>query len=318
MSGMVLGTMTFGDTVDADGAARMLDVALEAGVTGSTPPTATPAARPRRCSRAAARPPRPDRAGHQGRHAAPGRRRRTAAVCRRAAGRRSREACSASAWTASTSSTCTSRTGRRRSPRRWRRSPAVVEEGKVGALGVSNFAAWQIAELRRVADEAGAPRPVVAQQLHNLLARRIEEEYAEFAASTGLATMVYNPLGGGLLDRPAPASTQPSERALRRLPAGRDVPASATGTQELFDAVGRTAADRRGGRHRAPRAGAALAAVPADHRRRAARRLARRSCSPTSRPGRGPLPDHLVHACDEVGARLRGPMPGLQPLNTRD
>lgn len=74
-----------------------------------------------------------------------------------------------------------------------------VKAGKVRALGVSNYAAWQIAELNRVADEVSAPRPVVAQQLHNLLARRIEEEYVEFAAETGLHTMVYNPLGGGLL-----------------------------------------------------------------------------------------------------------------------
>ncbi|XGU18891.1 aldo/keto reductase [Rhodococcus sp. 3Y1] len=29
-----------------------------------------------------------------------------------------------------------------------------------------------------------------------MLARRIEEEYAEFADVTGLTTMVYNPLGG--------------------------------------------------------------------------------------------------------------------------
>ena len=75
----------------------------------------------------------------------------------------------------------------------------LVAEGKIGALGVSNFAAWQIAEVIHVADEVGAPRPVVAQQLYNLLARRIEEEYLEFAARTGLHTMVYNPLGGGLL-----------------------------------------------------------------------------------------------------------------------
>ncbi len=43
----------------------------------------------------------------------------------------------------------------------------------------------------------GAPRPVVAQQLYNLLARRIEEEYVEFAAVHHLATMVYNPSVGG-------------------------------------------------------------------------------------------------------------------------
>jgi Predicted oxidoreductases (related to aryl-alcohol dehydrogenases) len=75
----------------------------------------------------------------------------------------------------------------------------LVAEGKIRQLGVSNFAAWQIGEVVRVADRVGAPRPIVAQQLYNLLARRIEDEYAEYAAVTGLTTMVYNPLGGGLL-----------------------------------------------------------------------------------------------------------------------
>src|SRR5687768_13216791 len=34
LSRLVLGTMTFGDTVDAEGAAAMLDAALDAGLTG--------------------------------------------------------------------------------------------------------------------------------------------------------------------------------------------------------------------------------------------------------------------------------------------
>ena len=75
----------------------------------------------------------------------------------------------------------------------------LAAEGKIGALGVSNFAAWQIADVIHTAREVGAPRPVVAQQLYNLVARRVEEEYLEFAATHGVHTMVYNPLGGGLL-----------------------------------------------------------------------------------------------------------------------
>jgi aryl-alcohol dehydrogenase-like predicted oxidoreductase len=74
-----------------------------------------------------------------------------------------------------------------------------VAEGKIRGLGVSNFAAWQIGEVVRVADSVGAPRPIVAQQLYNLLARRVEDEYVEYAAVSGLTTMVYNPIGGGLL-----------------------------------------------------------------------------------------------------------------------
>lgn len=75
----------------------------------------------------------------------------------------------------------------------------LLAQGKIRAWGVSNFAAWQIAELRHVAEGLGIPSPVSAQQQYNLLSRRVEDEYAEFARSAGLATVVYNPLAGGML-----------------------------------------------------------------------------------------------------------------------
>ena len=75
----------------------------------------------------------------------------------------------------------------------------LVREGKVGALGISNYSAWQSMDLLRTADDVGCPRPVVSQQMYNLLATRLDEEYAEFAHSSGVATIIYNPLAGGLL-----------------------------------------------------------------------------------------------------------------------
>lgn len=75
----------------------------------------------------------------------------------------------------------------------------AVRAGSVRHLGVSNHSAWQIAELGRVARESGFPVPVLSQPLYNLLARRIEDEYVEYAATAGLVNIVYNPLGGGLL-----------------------------------------------------------------------------------------------------------------------
>ncbi|HET7397846.1 MAG TPA: aldo/keto reductase [Intrasporangium sp.] len=75
----------------------------------------------------------------------------------------------------------------------------LVKEGKVRAIGVSNYAAWQIGDVFAACDALGTPRPVLAQQLYNLVARRIEAEYVEFATTKGLSTIVYNPLGGGLL-----------------------------------------------------------------------------------------------------------------------
>ena len=185
----------------------------------------------------------------------------------------------------------------------------LVAEGKVLALGVSNYAAWQIAELTHVAGQVGAPRPVVAQQLYNLLARRVEEEYLEYARTSGLLTMVYNPLGGGLLtgrhrfaDDPGTGRFGDSKLAAMYRQRYWDA--------RLFAAVDRLTAIADGagvglaelslrwllgnqdvgavllGGSRTEQLHANLAAAAA-----------------------GPLPDDVRTACDEVGADLRGPMP---------
>lgn len=87
----------------------------------------------------------------------------------------------------------------------------LIEDGKIRAWGVSNFAAWQIGEIRHVAQRLGIQTPLCAQQQYNLLSRRLEDEYAEFAAWAGLATVVYNPLAGGMLTGKYVASSEPSE-----------------------------------------------------------------------------------------------------------
>lgn len=74
-------------------------------------------------------------------------------------------------------------------------------EGKIHALGVSNYAAWQVLEIEHEARRLGIDGPVVGQNVYNLVARRMEDEWFEFAASYGLLTMCYNPLAGGLLVR---------------------------------------------------------------------------------------------------------------------
>lgn len=75
----------------------------------------------------------------------------------------------------------------------------LLDNGDIRAWGVSNFAAWQIAELRYQAADLGVPDPVIAQQIYNIVATRLDDEYAEYAAVTSLPTVIYNPLAGGLL-----------------------------------------------------------------------------------------------------------------------
>ena len=64
-------------------------------------------------------------------------------------------------------------------------------EGKVGDLGVSNFSAWQTLDVIRTATEVGTPGPVATQQLYNLVARRVEDEFLEFARVHDVPLTVY-------------------------------------------------------------------------------------------------------------------------------
>jgi aryl-alcohol dehydrogenase-like predicted oxidoreductase len=75
----------------------------------------------------------------------------------------------------------------------------LVVAGKVGELAVSNHPAWMIAELRAESRRVGAAAPRVHQFMYNLLARDADGEYARFARTAGLHNVVYNPLAGGLL-----------------------------------------------------------------------------------------------------------------------
>jgi aryl-alcohol dehydrogenase-like predicted oxidoreductase len=149
----------------------------------------------------------------------------------------------------------------------------------------------------------------VAQQLYNLVARRVEEEYLEFAATHNVHTMVYNPLGGGLLTGKHSFEAKPSE--------GRfgDSKLAAMYTQrywdkQLFDAVNALAGI-------ASDAGISLAEL-------SLRWLAYRDGvgsmllggskveqlrSNIAAVAKGPLPEDVTAACDAVGSGLRGPMP---------
>ncbi|MEO5832476.1 MAG: aldo/keto reductase [Nakamurella sp.] len=86
-----------------------------------------------------------------------------------------------------------------------------VREGTVRSIGVSNYSAWQVAEILQICEAVGAPRPVLAQQMYNLIARRLEDEYVEFSMTSGVATIVYNPLGAGLLTGRYTLTEMPTE-----------------------------------------------------------------------------------------------------------
>jgi len=75
----------------------------------------------------------------------------------------------------------------------------LTRAGKVRYTAVSNYAAWQVAEIHCVCRSKGFMPPHISQPMYNLLARGIEEEYLPFCKRFEVAVVPYNPLAGGLL-----------------------------------------------------------------------------------------------------------------------
>ncbi|HEX5588547.1 MAG TPA: aldo/keto reductase [Acidimicrobiia bacterium] len=74
-----------------------------------------------------------------------------------------------------------------------------VEQGKVRYLGCSNWTGSQIVEAQWAADKAGTTPFVSLQPRYSLVARQIEDDILPACQRHGLGTMVYSPLGGGVL-----------------------------------------------------------------------------------------------------------------------
>jgi len=87
----------------------------------------------------------------------------------------------------------------------------AVVAGKVRQVGVSNYAAWQIAEIRCLSESNGWPTVSASQPMYNLLARRVEDEYDACSARYELHNIVYNPLAGGLLSGKHTDTRRPQE-----------------------------------------------------------------------------------------------------------
>jgi aryl-alcohol dehydrogenase-like predicted oxidoreductase len=76
---------------------------------------------------------------------------------------------------------------------------ALVTAGKILYIGVSNFAAWQVATALGLCALNGWAPIVALQPMYNLVKRQAEVELLPLAQSADLAVFPYSPLAGGLL-----------------------------------------------------------------------------------------------------------------------
>lgn len=71
--------------------------------------------------------------------------------------------------------------------------------GKFKDFGLSNFAAWQVAEIAEICSANGWMRPIVYQGMYNALTRDVESELFPCLRNYEIKFYAYNPLAGGLL-----------------------------------------------------------------------------------------------------------------------
>src|SRR5438067_1740365 len=75
----------------------------------------------------------------------------------------------------------------------------LVRKGAIRYPASSNYASWQVCQMLNIAEQEGYTPARVAQQMWNLLARGLEQEFVPFAKHAGVSIIAYNPLAGGLL-----------------------------------------------------------------------------------------------------------------------
>ena len=91
----------------------------------------------------------------------------------------------------------------------------LLADGMIGAWAVSNFRPWKLAELIRLAERHGMPRPVAVQPYYHLLTRVPEPDLLPACRHYGLGVVSYSPLARGVLTAKYAQGTPEGSRAAR-------------------------------------------------------------------------------------------------------
>ena len=75
----------------------------------------------------------------------------------------------------------------------------LVRSGKIRYWGVSNFASWQLSDIDWTARLHHCPRPILSENVYNLLCRSVEPELVPCLREHHVGMTVFNPLAGGML-----------------------------------------------------------------------------------------------------------------------
>lgn len=76
---------------------------------------------------------------------------------------------------------------------------ALVSEGKIRAIGLSNESVWGAARWLHLADTLGLPRMGSVQNEYSLLCRQFDTDWAELSVIEDMPLLAFSPLAAGLL-----------------------------------------------------------------------------------------------------------------------
>eukprot|EP00056_Hartaetosiga_gracilis_P005772 m.88767 g.88767 ORF g.88767 m.88767 type:complete len:321 (-) comp12274_c0_seq2:2238-3200(-) len=85
------------------------------------------------------------------------------------------------------------------------------KEGKFRRFGLSNFSAWQVAQICEICQEKGYVQPTVYQGMYNGVTRQVELELFPCLRHYNISFYAYNPLAGGLLTGRYSQEEEPKE-----------------------------------------------------------------------------------------------------------
>ena len=182
----------------------------------------------------------------------------------------------------------------------------LVRDGKARYVGVSNYAAWQICHAMWLCDRRDFAPVVSVQPMYNLLARGIEQELLPLCRTFNLGTMVYNPLAGGLLTGKHRKGAPPADNTRFSL---KQMYRDRYWHERLFDAMEQL---------RGIAQGAGVSLVELSLRWVLAQpdvtcliigASSMEQLEQNLQACRGTLPEGVAERCDEVWEELRGPIP---------
>ncbi|KAK2764403.1 hypothetical protein FQN54_009097 [Arachnomyces sp. PD_36] len=85
------------------------------------------------------------------------------------------------------------------------------KQGKFVQLGLSNYTAFEVAEIVTMCNERGWVRPTIYQAMYNAITRSIEAELIPCCRRYGMDIVIYNPLAGGLFSGKYKSTEVPTE-----------------------------------------------------------------------------------------------------------